>query len=477
MQQVQQHLAFGGGVGQTILGPAVLVAMIIAIILMFVLPRKYVIIPFFIVLFLSPAGQELYIGGVHLFVTRILILCGWIRLAGSKISGHKVWTEITSLDKVFFAWAVFRALAFLIRYPQSGAVVYQAGFLIDAIGGFFLIRALIRDDEDIDRVIKLFAGITVVLAITMAYEEVTGVDVFGIIGHAAIIPQLRNGYVRAMGPFEHPLLAGAFAATLVPLFFWLWKGGKSKFLAVLGIVSATIAALTTQCSTPILGCGAAIFALCFWPFRKHMRTVRWGIVGVLVGLQLVMKANVWWIIQHLDIIGGSSGWHRAELVDVFLKAFPNWWLIGTSNNANWGFMTWDTLNQYVQEGEQGGLLVFALFIALICVCFSWLGKARKSVGDDRTRQWYFWVLGSALFAHVIAYFGVSYFDQTKFAWYALLAMIVAATAPLRAAKTVSQEDAPVPEVRRSWVPAPQAVAARLGLVGDSVRDNRARPHG
>ncbi|HEX5422921.1 MAG TPA: hypothetical protein VFW94_05180 [Candidatus Acidoferrales bacterium] len=473
MQQLQQHLAFGGGAGQTVLGPAVLVALIIAVVLMFVLPRKYVIIPFFIALFLSPAGQEVYIGGVHLFVTRILILSGWIRLIASKLSGRKIWTEVTALDKVFFVWAVCRVLAFLIRYPQSGAVVYQAGFLIDALGGFFLIRALIRDDEDVDRVIKLFAAITVVLAITMGYEELTGVNVFGLIGHVVMVPDLRNGRVRAMGPFEHPLLAGAFTATLVPLFFWLWKSGRSKFLAILGVVSASIAGLTTQCSTPILGYGAAVLALCFWPFRKQMRMVRWGIVGTLVGLQIVMKANVWWIIQHFDLIGGSSGWHRAELVDVFLKAFPKWWLIGTSNNANWGFMTWDTLNQYVQQGEQGGLLAFVLFIALICIGFSWLGKARKSAGEDRTRQWYFWALGSALFAHVITYFGVSYFDQTKFAWYALLAIIVAATGPLRSAKTVPQEDTSVPAVRRSWVPAARP-AEPVGLLSNPRHSDQAR---
>lgn len=432
--------------------------MIVAIVLMFVLPRKYVVIPFFILLFLVPAGQGLYVAGVHLFVTRILILAGWIRLMVSKLLGHKVSTEITVLDKVFLCWAAFRVFSFLVRYPEGGAVIYQGGFLIDAVGGFFLIRALVHDQEDIDRIIKLFVGIAVVLAITMTYEEFTSVDLFGIIGHATIVPQFRNGHVRALGPFEHPLLAGAFAATLLPFFFWLWKSGKSKLLAVVGIVSVTIAAITTQCSTPLMAYGAAVFALCFWPLRNQMRLVRWGILGCLAGLQVVMKANFWWVIQHLDIIGGSSGWHRAELVDVFIRSFPNWWLIGTANNATWGFMTWDVLNQYVAEGEQGGLLTFVLFIAMICICYKWLGRARKSAGDDRDKQWYFWIFGAALFAHLIAYFGVSYFDQTKFAWYALLAMIAAATAPLRAPKTVPQETVAQAPVLRPWLPAPRPAA-------------------
>ena len=42
---------------------------------------------------------------------------------------------------------------------------------------------------------------------------------------------------------------------------------------------------------------------------------------------------------------------------------------------------------------------------------------------DRKREWSLWCLGAALLSHVVAYFGVSYFDQMQVAWYALLAII------------------------------------------------------
>ena len=41
-----------------------------------------------------------------------------------------------------------------------------------------------------------------------------------------------------------------------------------------------------------------------------------------------------------------------------------------------------------------------------------------------------WLLGSALFAHVVAFFGVNYFDQARVAWFAMVAMICACTTPL-----------------------------------------------
>jgi hypothetical protein len=44
-------------------------------------------------------------------------------------------------------------------------------------------------------------------------------------------------------------------------------------------------------------------------------------------------------------------------------------------------------------------------------------------------------MGAALFANVVAFFGISYFDQTMVAWYGLLAMIP--TAALAHRKRVS----------------------------------------
>ncbi|HXW56428.1 MAG TPA: hypothetical protein VEJ67_11805 [Candidatus Cybelea sp.] len=449
-------VAFGGGATETILGPFVLVCMIIVILLIFALPRKYVVAPLLFGMLLCPAGQALFLGGVHLFVTRILILAGWVRIGASKISGSSVAVERYSLDKMFLLWALFRSACFIAQYLKEGALINQAGFLLDALGGFFLIRAFISDNEGVQRVIKIFAAISVVLALTMAYEEATRVNVYGIIGRSVVVPELRNGFVRAQGPFEHALLAGTFAATLFPLLFWLWKSGKSRILGLAGMFSVVLIVFTTQCSTPILALGAALFALCFWPFRKQMRMVRWGIVAAIIGLQMVMKAPFWWVIQHLDVVGGSSGWHRGELVDLFIRHFFDWWLIGTSNNALWGHMTWDICNQFVAEGESGGLVTFSLFVGMIVVCFKWLGKARKSAEGDSKQEWYFWALATALFSHVVAYFGISYFDQTRFSWYALLVMISVATTSVRSAK-LAQE---VPQQDQLAPPAAQEEPAQ-----------------
>lgn len=128
--------------------------------------------------------------------------------------------------------------------------------------------------------------------------------------------------------------------------------------------------------------------------------------------------------------GSSSGYHRAELVDQFIHHFLDWWLLGVKDTSDWGLDMWDVQNQYVNVGETGGLLAFVFFILVISRSFGMLGDARKRVDGDKGKEWMLWCLGSAMFANVVAFFGVNYFDQSRIWWFILLAMISAIAVPM-----------------------------------------------
>ena len=444
-----ENLKFGGGATATILHPVVLVALIVAALLVLLLPRKYGVVPVLLMSFLFPLGQQLFLGGLHVFVLRILILVVLLRAAASvTFSKARVFSGgLSSVDTLFMLLLFFRVTSFLILFSlQSAAVVNQFGYVWDVLGGYLALRFLIQDQADIERAIGTFAFIASVLAICMLNEHFRMQNVFGLLGGALSVPETRDGLVRAQAAFAHPLLAGTFGATLVPLFFWYWHVGKSKAVAAIGVLSATTMVICASSSTPLLALAAGIGAVCFWPFRKQMRIFRWGIVAALVLLQGVMKAPVWYVISHIQVMGASSSSHRAELVDSFIRHFGDWWLIGTNSNGDWGFDMWDTSNQYVGEGVSGGLAALVCFIAIISVCFRRIGNARKAVEGDRAKEWNFWLLGAALFTHVVGFFGISYFDQTRMAWYAILVIIIAATAPVLArseATELQPADAPL----------------------------------
>jgi len=438
--------AFGHGAAGTLLHPVVIVAMIVTIILMLVLPRKYAVVPFILCVFLTPVGQQLYISGVHFFVLRILVLFGFLRIIFTKIASKaEIFSgDFNPVDKLFLCWIIFRTASPVIGFQfDPGAAIYQAGFLLDTLGGYLMMRFFVRDKEDVSRLIKAFAGVVVILGVTMLNEKLRNQNVFGYLGSISIIPSEREGSIRASGPFAVSILAGVFGATLIPLFLWLWHTGKSKTTAVLGLIGSTVMVLCCASSTPLLAYVAAVIGICMWPMRKKMRIIRLGVVAALIALHLVMKAPVWFLIARVDLIAGNSGYHRAMLVDSFIRHFSDWWLIGTNQAASWGYEMEDMSNQFVAEGETGGLAGFICFVLLVSRSFGRLGNARKIVDGDRREEWFVWLLGVALFSHCVAYFGISYFDQTRISWLALLAMISAITAPILATKIVESE-APLP---------------------------------
>ena len=423
----------GAGASSSTIHPLILGWMIIAVILTFILPRRHVIVPLLISLFFVPFGQQIYVGGVHLFATRVVILSGLIRVFGTKLPNG-----FTGIDKLFAMWAAFRVTATLLLFPQLQAVINQGGFVWDAVGGYFLFRQLLRSKEDVLYTVKLLAVFVAILGATMTGERLTGHNVFGLIG-GVWLSQVRDGSLRSQGSFQGPIPAGTFAATLVCLFAWLLREKGSRVMAIVGMAGAAVMIFTSASSTPLLTIAAAGVGLAFWPLRNHMRLMRWGAVLALAALQLVMKAPVWMIINHISLVGGNSAYHRAMLVDQFIRHFEDWWLIGVKSTALWGWDMWDQANQFAWEGESGGLLTFICFVLFITRSFGLLGKARKMAAVQGRSEWPFWAFGSALFAFVVAFFGISLADQLQYGWYALLAMIGAIAWPVLAATPAASE--------------------------------------
>lgn len=429
-EQGPQNLRFGGGVSDTILNPAVLFVILLAGALILFWPRKRAIVPFLLASILIPMDQVLVIGSLHFPMLRLLALFGFVRIIKDKLSGKaRIFSGgVNKIDIAVILLTFFIALNSILLFQESGAVVNQLGTMFSVFGVYFLLRYLIRDEEDTVRAIQTLACIVAVIALIMTYEATTGHNPYALLGGARASSYealaIRDNRIRAQGPFAHSILAGTFAAILVPLFVGLWwKGKRYRKFVVLGVASAVVMTLACNSSTPVLAFAAGVLALCLWPVRRWMRAIRWGIVLLLILLHIVMKGPVWSLIEKIDISGGSSSYHRYMLVDQCIRHFGDWWLLGVKDTSIWGWDMWDTANQYVGTCDSYGLLPFLLFIAVLVYGFKYVGRARRFTEVDKRRALFNWALGSALFANAVAFFGISYFDQTMVAWYCLLAAI------------------------------------------------------
>jgi hypothetical protein len=75
----------------------------------------------------------------------------------------------------------------------------------------------------------------------MLTEMATGRNAFASFGGVHEIAQMRNGLLRCQGPFAHPILAGTFGATQLPLFIALWfQEGRSKLLPLAAMLSSLV---------------------------------------------------------------------------------------------------------------------------------------------------------------------------------------------------------------------------------------------
>lgn len=412
------------------MSPVVMILLLLATVLIFALPRKYVIVPALLSILLIPQGSVIVLGGVHLMAVRIISIMGCIRALVPKMGLPSVafaggWMLI---DTLFTCWAFARSLAVIISTMTQASLVNEIGHLWTYFGVYFILRSLIQDEEDVKRVVKVLAVVAAVNAVGMLYEHFRVQNLFALVlGGVQSVPSIRTGSVRSQGAFQHAILAGVYGGTLVGLMLWLWYSSKSRLIVVLGLFSALTMVVTSASSTPLTAVGGTALAICFWPLRDRMRLMRWAFALMLISLHMVMKAPVWFLIARVDIISSSTGYFRAVLIDQMVRHFPDWWLKGNIYYGGWGEELWDLSNQFVAESFVGGLLTLSLFIAMIVHCYSRIGIARKMVEGDRRKEWAMWLLGAALSAHMMAFFGVSYWDQMWVAWAALLVIIVTAT--------------------------------------------------
>lgn len=389
-------------------------------------PKRYAGLPIVALMCYMTMGTNLVVAGFNFTMLRVVLIFGWTRLI---VRGELRSIKLNRIDWAVIAFVVSSIITYTILWGTYDAFKNKLGLAYNVLGFFFLFRHLLPDLRSVLSLVRVIAVLIVPLSVCMMLEKASGQNLFAQLGGVPAVSQVRDGVVRCQGPFSHPILAGSFGATLLPLFLSLalQKGKSARLLAYMGIGGAIIIVICAGSSGPVLAALAGILGLVLWRLRYRMRQIRWGIVVALVLLQLVMKPPVWFIMAKIDVFSGNTGWHRAHLIDMAYRNFFDWWLVGTRSNENWDVNydhNYDITNQYIAYGIDGGLITMSLFILIIVRCFAAVGvMMRQARNQPRSSRFFLWALGAALFAHTMNYFSISYFDQNIIAWYMLLAMI------------------------------------------------------
>ena len=409
----------GSPIGATSLGIGITLFMAVCLL---VLPRRLAPAPILFVVCYVTMGQQVDLMGLNFTMFRAIIVIGCLRVL-VRLEWRGL--DFNIFDRLLLIWVVVSMIAYIALWQSGDAVINRFGMALNVLGSYFLFRCLIRDADDIKRTVQIMAVLTVPLAAVMLYEKSTGWNGFSLLGGVSPFTAIRDGKFRCQGPFGHPILAGVFGAVTLSWYIGLLRfKGRGRPLAFAAILASLAIVAVSASTTPLLSAVAAIGAICFWPMREWMRPLRWAALVTVVVLHFVMNAPVWFIIARVSMLPSSTAYHRAVLVDRAITRIGEWWLVGTRSTAHWGHQMFDVANQYVRVAVDGGLLALMLFLGVIALGFGAVGRLAKRPGDWPTEWRFFtWTLGAALFAHVVTFWGVSYWDQVSVIWYLELALL------------------------------------------------------
>jgi hypothetical protein len=388
-------------------------------------PRKWALVPFLVGVLFMTHGQKFELAGINLPIFRLLLVVGLVRIVSK---GEGVEGGMNTIDKLmvaFFGW-MFLASFFHETGADDAGPVFIIGQIAEIGISYLMVRCYCRNLDDLYALLRALAYLLVPIAVEMIYEEFTGRNLFSaLFGGVSELVVVRDGELRARGPFRHAILAGTVGASLVPLMLAMWR--RDRRAAGIGLAACLTMVIACSSSGPVLSLLCGLMGMCLWKFRPWMGLVRWGMLLAYPALALVMEKPAYYIIAKLSM-GGSTGWHRSRLIDAAVIHFDEWWLFGTDYTRKWmptglpgKVYHTDITNYFLGFGVKGGFLAIVLMLAAIWVAFKWVGDmldARPEM-DGRDR-FMIWCMGASLFSHVATSISVAYYDQSLvFFWFSI----------------------------------------------------------
>ena len=418
---------------QTTLHPLAVAALLVLAALAYTLPRRRALLPLLVLACFIPPAQRLVVATLDFPLIRLMLLAMLARVVARREAAD---VRPVALDYLLCTFAAAHVVTAVVRMGPD-VLVNKLGLSFDVLLTYFLCRVLVRNLEDLATFARGACVVAMPVAVAFTIERLTARNAFSVFGGINPITMVREGRLRCQGAYPHPIVAGVFWASLLPMMAALWwasprsaAGPRHRIYAVVGVTCGLVVIVATNSATPLTGVMAAGVGLALFRWRRWLQVGRWGLLAMIVGLHMVMQAPVWHLVSRIDLVGGS-GYHRYQLIDGAIRNVHEWWLIGsTVGTDHWGHFTFDITNTYIVQGLHGGVTLLALFVAIITLAYQRVGRAirqldgrSKKTRQERDRLIWIWALGVTVFVHTMSFIALSYFGQVTTMWYFLLGTI------------------------------------------------------
>lgn len=291
-------------------------------------------------LLLIPAQFNLTIAGIYLSPYRVFLLGASLYLLASALrqSIRFVWPDLLVIGAVGWIW--------LASYMSSGsletAIIMGGSHTVDMGLAYFLARVSIQSTSDFRRFLILIAPGIILLSAVIVTESVSRTLILQPLASSItgmpmpIRYEVRVGLVRGTASFPHPILAGIFVASFLPIYLLSGLRGWPKILSVI----AALGGVFTMSSAAMLGVvvGGALTAY-DW-LTERIRNFTWQIFMVFSAMlyavvELTTNTGFYGLLIRYASLNTTSAYNRVLI-----------WQYGTENIAKYpwfgiGYSDWE----------------------------------------------------------------------------------------------------------------------------------------
>ncbi|MFN3863724.1 MAG: O-antigen ligase family protein [Erythrobacter sp.] len=324
---------------------------------------------------------------------RFVLLASVFYIVASRIRGQ--WKFVLP-DTLMVVATVWIWIAFYLNSAFYDFFTASVALTSDIVLSYFFARSAFRSLRDLRLFLVLMAPAFVVTGAIIAIESVTKTHIIQPLARSLLgtangysLVEYRLGLLRAAGPFPHPILAGLFFATLLPLF---WFSGLRGWPRVVGI-GAALASLFTVSSAALLALTSGAVLIAYDRLTEWIANITWRLFFILFGIfifvaELGTKSGTFNLIVRFGSLNSDSAYYRT-LIWRFgkksVEAHP-WFGIGYKDWERPLWMSSSVDNYWLLQAIQVGIvppLIYAIVLLLAFIALLRRG-ASANLADGRT---------------------------------------------------------------------------------------------
>ncbi len=276
-------------------------------------------------LLLLPPQFNVVVGGSVIPPYRFFLIASLLYVVGTW--ARRGWQFVVP-DYLMVVAGLWIWLAFYITSEFNDFFTASVAQTADIVVAYFFARSAFRSLHDLRLFLLMMAPGLAVIAAVIVVESVTKTHIIqpffsSLLGTGGgyTLTSERLGLLRAAGPFPHPILAGVFFASFLPLY---WLSGLRAWPRVFGIAAA-LASFFTVSSAALLAFTMGAGLIFYNWLTERIANVTWQLFFIVFGLfafaaELGTKSGTFNLLVRFGSLNSDSAFYRTLI-----------WRFGTQN--------------------------------------------------------------------------------------------------------------------------------------------------